>query len=169
MAPATTWISAGTSNRVLPVLDGESLTASGLQRAVAVLELAAGAAGTGLVAADLALAADERRGRRRLRRLVARAFRRHHGRRPGLRHLGREFRGRRVLQLHAALQAALALHLLALDLLLGADLQPLQQHHRVRAYAVEHRGEQLERLALVLLLRVLLRIGAQVNALAQVV
>src|SRR5688572_26376276 len=127
MVPATTWIS--TSNRGLPVLDGESLTARGLQRPVAVPELPAGPAGTGLVAADLALAADEGRGRSRLRSLVGHALARHHGRRGSLRHLGREFRRRRVLQLHAALQAALALHLLALDFLFRADLEPLQQHH----------------------------------------
>jgi hypothetical protein len=35
--------------------------------------------------------------------------------------------------------------------------------------SVEHLGEQLERLALVFLLRVLLRVAAQVDALAQVV
>ena len=36
-------------------------------------------------------------------------------------------------------------------------------------HRVEHGGEQFERLALVFLLRVLLRIAAQVDALAQVV
>ena len=54
------------------------------------------------------------------------------------RHLRRELRRRGMLQLHAALQPALALGLLALDLLFGADLQALQQHHRIGADAVEH-------------------------------
>ncbi len=76
---------------------------------------------------------------------------------------------RRVLRLQLARHLPLALALLLLDLRFRAHLQARQQRHRVVLDAVEQRAEELERLALVLLLRVLLRVGAQVDALPQVI
>ena len=76
---------------------------------------------------------------------------------------------RRVLHLQLARELTLTLALLRLDLGLGAHLQPRQQRDRVVLDAIEQRAEELERLALVLLLRVLLRVRAQVDALPQVV
>ena len=54
-------------------------------------------------------------------------------------------------------------------LALAGQLQVRQHAHGVAADALQHRGEQLKRLALVFLLRIFLRIAAQVDALAQVV
>jgi hypothetical protein len=76
-----------------------------------------------------------------------------------------------VLELDVLEMAALLLDLLGgfLELLRRLDLHV---HHDARDFLldrVEHRGEQLERFALVFLLRVLLRIAAQVDALAQVI
>jgi hypothetical protein len=56
-----------------------------------------------------------------------------------------------------------------LELLLGADLHRHQQLGDVAAHRLQQALEQLEGLALVFLLRVLLRIAAQMDALAQVV
>ena len=51
----------------------------------------------------------------------------------------------------------------------GAHLHGQHDLHDVLLDAVEHVGEQLERFALVFLLRILLRVAAQVDALAQVI
>ena len=66
---------------------------------------------------------------------------------------------RSVLDLQPARQLPLALALLLLDLRFAAHLHARQQRHRVVLDAIEHRAEQLERLALVLLLRILLRVA----------
>ena len=58
-----------------------------------------------------------------------------------------------VLQLQRARQALLPLELLALDLRLAAHLDLRHRRHGVELDPIEHGGEQLERLALVLLLR----------------
>ena len=89
---------------------------------------------------------------------------------------GSEFERRRaellrlcMLELHRLLEATLPLGFLGVDLFLSAQLHARQERYRVVLDAIEHRREQLERFALVLLLRVLLRIAAQVNALPQIV
>src|SRR6185312_3969121 len=74
-----------------------------------------------------------------------------------------------VLSLQGAHELLASLLLLALDLLLRADFDFRKHRHRVELHAAEHRLEQLEGLALVLEAVVLLRVPAQMNALAQVV
>ena len=147
------------------------------QCAVALLVLAARAAGTGLVAPDLAA--------RRARTAPAR--------RAPLPRAGRAPRGaggragaaagsaRRlpapsadvrlgVLRLQRAHQPLAPLGLLALDLLLACAPRPCASIEATSYFTrSEHGREQLEGLALVLVAIVLLRIAAQVDALAQVV
>ncbi|MBV6418132.1 MAG: hypothetical protein CMLOHMNK_02925 [Steroidobacteraceae bacterium] len=59
--------------------------------------------------------------------------------------------------------------LLAVDLLLRAHLDLREERCGLELHAIEHRRKELERLPLVLVAIVLLRIAAQVDALAQVV
>src|SRR5829696_10517891 len=75
----------------------------------------------------------------------------------------------RMLGLQASRELPFALAFLFFDLGFAAHLQPRQQRDRVVLDAVEQRAEEFERFALVLLLRVLLRIGAQVDTLAQII
>ncbi len=74
-----------------------------------------------------------------------------------------------VLQLQRAREPPLPLQFLLFDLGLAAYLDLRNRRDGVVLDAVEHRGEQFERLALVFLLRILLRVAAQVNPLAHVV
>src|SRR5258706_9668570 len=55
------------------------------------------------------------------------------------------------------------------DVLLGAHLHRQHDLHHIVLDPVEHVGEQFKGFALVLLLRIFLRVAAQVNALAQMV
>src|SRR5690606_34352654 len=144
------------------------------QGAVALLVFLARAAGTGLVAADLAVAAhvgNVRRGAGALR--DPRPAGRRRGGRLRLRLRFRRLqRGDfRVLRLQRAHQPLAPFGLLALDLRLVAhlDADAREQRGGVVLDAVEHGREQLEGLALELVAVVLLRIAAQVDALAQVV
>ncbi len=75
-----------------------------------------------------------------------------------------------MLQLHLltfALFAPLALHLL--HLLPGHRLHTGQQVNHFMLHFIQHALEQIKRFALVFLFGVLLSIGAQVNALTQVI
>ncbi len=74
-----------------------------------------------------------------------------------------------MLRLQRPRQPVLPLQLFALDLGLAAHLDLGHRGHSVELDAIQHRGEQFERLALVFLLRVLLRIAAQENALPHVI
>src|SRR5207342_2924050 len=77
-----------------------------------------------------------------------------------------------MLELHAVglrLHAAALVLFQLLDLVLAADAHARQHRGDVALDLVEQLGEQLEALALVFLLRLLLRVAAQVDALAQVV
>src|SRR5215470_16196807 len=158
-----------------PLLDGR-------ERAVAVLVLLARAARAGLVASHLALAAHEGAGglrRWRQRRDAGCSTRTALGGSRHRRACGRGFLrllawrerggGFRVLRLQRAHQPAVALLFFALDLLLGAHLDGGDERDGLVLDALEHRGEHLERLALELETIVLLRVAAQMDALAQVV
>src|SRR5690606_4698702 len=130
--------------------------------AVALLVLLARTAGTGVVAADLRpLAVD-----RRLREA---------GLAGALRRLGLdrgEATGLGVLELHRTRLRFGLLALLALerfDLVLAADARAGDHLDDLVLEARQHAFEQFERLALELLLRLLLRVAAQVDALAQVI
>src|SRR5215468_8048491 len=154
------------------------------ERAVTVLVLLPRAARAGLVASHLALAAHEgagslrwwqrrRAGRSGTGRTRSTPFRRRWQRtrrRLGTTPVSGERRGGfGVLRLQRAHQPAVALLFFALDLLLGAHLDGGNEGHGLVFDALEHGGEHLERLALELETIVLLRVAAQVNALAQVV
>src|SRR5262249_22921299 len=123
-----------------------------LKSTVAMLVLAARAAGTGLIAAHLGNRPDEGRGRGRAR---ARLDFRDRAGGPRLPAAGRDRArlngGQRlgVLRLQSPHQPLLALLLLALDLRLTANLHLRDRGHGVELDAIEHRGEELERLALV--------------------
>src|SRR5690606_20825137 len=123
---------------------------------VAVLVLLAAAAGARVVAADLGALAHDR-GPRAMLVVGLRGFL-----------VGAVAAGVGMLELGLT-QARLGLGaLLRLDrghLLLGAHAHPGQQHDHLALDLVEHLAEQLERLALVLLLGLLLRVAAQVDAL----
>src|SRR5690606_33612970 len=140
---------------------------------MAVLVLLPAAAGAGFVAADvgelgiLALAAADALG-------LAGDRRGGEGAAAGADLLGllvgAVAAGTGVLELHAAglglgLGALGGLH--AGDLFLVADAHARQQHDHVALYLLQQLGEQLEGLALVLLLGLLLGVAAQVDALAQ--
>src|SRR5690606_4588236 len=130
-----------------------AVASSGSQLAVAMLELAARAAWTGFVPAHLAPFAHE-------------GFRRF----PSL--LGVTSGGTRVgvLELHLARGRPLAAFLFhARDFFLGAHLHARDDGDGLALDALKHHEEHLEGFALVLLLRVLLRVAAQVDALAQVI
>src|SRR5690606_10322781 len=162
MTAAMTWMDGSDSSAAASPAPSESRVPSPESRlssgqlAMAVLELLAAAARARVVAADLG----------------------HGGLRAGL--------GLRLLRLFVRTQATgvgmLELHLLlhALgrgtlgrlhrrDFLFAADAHPRQQRHDVVLHLVEQLAEQVEGFVLVLLLRLLLGIAAQVDALAQVV
>ena len=83
----------------------------------------------------------------------------------------RERRGFGVLRLQRAIEPRATRLFLALDLLgtLHLHVERREDRDGVELDALEHGGEQLEGLALVLVAIVLLRVAAQVDALAQVV
>src|SRR5581483_8691509 len=154
--PATTWTTSATA---------APLVRSG-QLAVALLVLLARTAGAGVVAAYFRLVAQHlRHGRRGGGGGLARGFahrldfRRH-----------RQTGGFGVLELE---RAALGLAALAFlhrgDFGLALDADARQARDDLGLHAFEHRLEQLEGLALELLLGLLLRVAAQIDALAQVV
>src|SRR5690606_20079674 len=130
------------------------------QLAVAVLVLLAAAAGAGIVAADLGAVADDGA----LRTVLVIGL--------GGFLVGAVTAGIGVLELRLA-QARF--HLCAFlrldrgDLVLAAHAHARQQGHDFALDLVQHLAEQLIRFLLVLLLGLLLRIAAQVDALAQVV
>src|ERR1700704_4113341 len=124
--------------------------ASGLDRAVAVLEFLARSAGTRIVAADFLSGARKRR--RRRQRLVWRRGQRRIVIGMLVAHVG--YRRRLLDRLHV---------------LLGADLHGQNDLDDVLLDAIEHVGKQLERLALVFLLRILLRVAAQMYPLPQMI
>ena len=74
-----------------------------------------------------------------------------------------------MLHLQLARQLPLALAFLLFDLRFAAHLDAREQRYGVVLDALEQRAEEFERFALVFLLRVLLRVGAQMNALPQVI
>src|SRR5262245_12020692 len=132
-----------------PASGAERLTAMRLgQLAVAVLVFLARAAGAGIVATDLLRVPHGRLRLLRFRRLAAFGL-----------GLGRAA----VLRLHV-------LHVRPVvglgHVVLGADLDRGQRLHHLELDRLDHRTEELERLALVFLLRILLRIAAQVYSLA---
>src|SRR5258706_1728189 len=131
------------------------------QLAVAVLVFLARAARTGIVAAHLL-----RMPHRRLRLLL--------GRRLGDRYVAvaRVLRLRFLHSPGARMLRPNVLHVglvIGLDVILGANLDRGQRLDDLELDRLDHGAEQLERLALVFLLRVFLRVAAQVDALAQVV
>src|SRR6185437_5949083 len=84
-------------------------------------------------------------------------------------HTATEIPHLRVLGLQRTHQPLAPLGLLAIDLLLRAHLDRGQARDRVELHPIEHRREQLEGFALVLVAVILLRIAAQMDALAQVI
>src|SRR6185312_55558 len=88
-------------------------------------------------------------------------------------HVPGEQRGKlgvlRLKRTHRALLPLQSCRFLAIDLFLGAHFELGENGDRLELDPIEHRREQLERLALVLEAIVLLRIAAQMNALAQVI
>src|SRR5690606_32970594 len=155
---------AGASGETLLVLIGARAL---LQLAVALLVFLAGAARARLVAAHLAALANE--GLDRLG-IAARLEPKPPflGLGPGVAGLHRLLCGLGMLVFHLRRVRALAL-LHRLYLGLGAHLDAREDGGDVVAHPGQHLGEHLERLALVLLLGVLLRIAAQPDALSQVV
>src|SRR5512139_2799102 len=170
------------SSKTRPATTHSSRTPASVEAAVAVLELLARAARTRLVASHLArLAHDGFAGRSRAQLAARRHFtarettRERRGRREPAHATGRrraltgsvvrdDRLRRRVLQLqllHRHLPLALAL--LFFDLGFVAHLQPREQRHRVVLDALEQRAEEFECFALIFLLRVLLRIGPQMD------
>src|SRR5690606_2179540 len=135
----------------------QSLALAG-ECAVAVFELLPRSAWARLVAADFAGIANELRDLRGTLRVFF-----------GLRLRRGHLLGRGVLELHGARETTLTRLLFGVDLSLRTQLHPRQHRHGVVLHAVEHRSEQLERLALVLLLGILLRVAAQMDTLTQVI
>src|ERR1700733_11613727 len=74
-----------------------------------------------------------------------------------------------MLCLQSAHQPKTPLLFLAINLVLSSDLNLRENSDRLKLHAVEHGGEQLKGLALVLKAIVLLSISAQVNPLPQIV
>src|SRR3989442_1122671 len=130
------------------------------QFAVTVLVFLARAARARIVAPDLLCVAHHR-----LRLLL--------GRRLGERDIAVAFVSGLLVHAHGA--GVLGPHVLDMRLLIGldvflrADLHRGQRLDDLELDRLDHGAEQLERLALVLLLRILLRVAAQIDALAQVV
>src|SRR5512134_2029518 len=132
------------------------------QAPVAMLELLARSARARIVAAHLAHLSDEGRGLAQGRDLTFGL---------GLR-AGADERllHRRMLVLHVRRGMRLGLEPLDLaDLLRRLQIEVGEDARRLQLDRLEHRAEQLERLALVLLLRILLRVPAQVDPLAQMI
>src|SRR6185437_546521 len=131
------------------------------QRAVAILVLLTGAARAGLVATDLALGAHERSLHLRLRWWRRTRSDSAGGRwmwlprfRCRLLHVPGEQRGKlgvlRLERTHRALLPLQSCRFLAIDLFLGAHFELGENGDRLELDPIEHRREQLERLALVL-------------------
>ena len=74
-----------------------------------------------------------------------------------------------MLHLQRPCEAPLALELFALDFRLAAHLDLRHRRDGIELNPVEHRGKQLECLALVFLLGILLRVAAQENTLTHVI
>src|SRR5690606_31124851 len=160
MTAAMTWMDGSDSSAAASPAPAESRVPSPESRpssgqlAMAVLELLAAAARARIVATDLghgSLGTSLR---------LLRLF------------VGAESTGVRVLELHLLLHAlgrgALG-RFHRRDFLFTADTHPRQQRHHVVLDLVQQFAEQVEGFVLVLLLRLLLGIAAQVDALAQVV
>src|SRR5690606_19400616 len=140
-------------------LRGGATAAASAQLAVALLVLLAGTAGAGLVATDLGFATGDGAQARRLHRhLRLGLFRSADAGVCGVLHLQR-----RVLLRGTLLRFQLR------DFLVAADAHARDQRDHLALDVVEHVREQLEGFALELLLGLLLRVTAQVDALAQVV
>ena len=129
---------------------------------MAELEFLAGAAGAGIIASDLAHVTLEwlLRRRRGIRRIGANI-------QPAL-NTAQHIVKRGVLKLHVLQRRGLRL-LQRLHFLFGTNLYGHQGARHLALHRLEHLAKHLEGLALVLLLRVLLRIAAQMDALTQMI